>query len=280
MIGRFWTELTPEMQAAVLQSAVTLLAGVVGVLVVFVQIGRQARHAIAQNRHNEALKLKLEIYKETLRIHDEAQDREIALSSYVRLFPIAIANARTLLVQGVTPTPPTNRVPQLIELKTRADEGAIGIVILTEKWQIIDPRLEIFRTAINVAKYDVDEAWRHYFEFAMHAHPVESPQGNIFPWTPLNDADLKTLQRKSDGLLEALGVLGSFVYDLRVEMQNALLGELFPTPLPARNPIDPKYMVVKLENHRQLADYFERDTPWGKNKARIEAEARARRNAA
>ncbi len=68
--------------------------------------------------------------------------------------------------------------------------------------------------------------------------------------------------------------LGCYIHDFQVEMQNLLLGELFKQKLPPREPIDPNLVVVQFERYKELAEYFERETAWGRGKARIEGEVR------
>ncbi len=64
--------------------------------------------------------------------------------------------------------------------------------------------------------------------------------------------------------------------DFRTEMQRLLLGPLFPKhKIEARQPIDPKYMVIELAKWDELIRHFENDTAWGQNKRKAEAGARA-----
>ena len=59
-----WDSLNPQIQSAMIIGGVTFLAAFVGFVAVIVQIGRQARAAIRQNRDNEAMKLKLRVYEQ------------------------------------------------------------------------------------------------------------------------------------------------------------------------------------------------------------------------
>ena len=68
--------------AAMIGAIATVVAGVIGALVVVWQIGRQARDAIRQTRHNETLKLKLKVYEEIIATCRSASDAVVNLSSY------------------------------------------------------------------------------------------------------------------------------------------------------------------------------------------------------
>ena len=66
--------------------------------------------------------------------------------------------------------------------------------------------------------------------------------------------------------------LGSYLYDLNVELQNTLLIGLFPNKAPRRVPLDPKFKVISTEPNEMenLRKYFEEETDWGKNKRQTE----------
>jgi hypothetical protein len=200
------------------------------------------------------------------------------LSNYIRLFHANTWQFRQiaqLRLQGVVPNA---RVPQLIEKKTAVSLVAVvAIIELTERWQIIDRRIEIFRTALGVASYNIDAAWHPYFDVALRRMPRDFPgqvqQGTPLTWEPPDDQGMQELERVGNDLIDALADLESYIYDLRIEMQNLLVGELFDQTLPPRQPVDPRITIV-LDRHKELAAYFNKDTAWGRDKARIEAEVR------
>jgi hypothetical protein len=153
----------------------------IGALVVFCQIGRQARNAIKQNRHNEALKLRLEVYKDIIAISREASDAISDLSAFIRKFQSALALARQTQTELGGYAVPATHPSQLIDKKSRLSSSNIRVMAITETWQIIDPKIDIFRTAINAALYDIDAAYQPYFDAAYHAMPIDAPVGK---WEP------------------------------------------------------------------------------------------------
>jgi hypothetical protein len=176
-IKAIWDVMPKENQAALIGATPTVVTGIAGALLVVWQIGRQARNAIHQNRHNETLKLKLKlkVYEEITATCTSTSDAVVNLSSYVRLFHTNAALYRHIAQQGVQPAIPDARVPRLIEKKTSADTAVVEIVRLTQTWQIIDPRIRIFRLAAGAAKYDIDAAWPPYFHVALARMPHEIP---------------------------------------------------------------------------------------------------------
>src|SRR3981189_2397667 len=86
---------SPPVKAAIIGAIATCISAGVATVVVFLQIGRQARNALQQKRHDEALKLKLEVYQRILAIYAAATDAETNLSAYIRLFHAALSMARS-----------------------------------------------------------------------------------------------------------------------------------------------------------------------------------------
>jgi hypothetical protein len=148
-VRAFWDAIPKETQAAIIGALATVAVGLLGALAVVWQIGRQARNALRQNRHNETLKLKLKVYEEIIVTCRAASDAVVSLSFYVRLFHTNVVLYRQIMQQGVPLVIPDARVPRLIEKKTAVDTTAVEIVSLTERWQIIDPRIQIFRVAVG-----------------------------------------------------------------------------------------------------------------------------------
>jgi Na+-driven multidrug efflux pump len=69
----FWHALTP--------AVATIIAATIGASAVAFQIGRQARNAIKLNRHTEALKLKLEVYKDIAKLLTQLAICRLSLAS-------------------------------------------------------------------------------------------------------------------------------------------------------------------------------------------------------
>lgn len=274
-----WSGLPKELQGAVIGAGATVVAAMFaatfGAVAVFWQIGRQARSAIRQNQHNEALKLKLEVYKEIVPICRDAISADVGLSSYIQQFKIEVALFGQMTQAGLEWPVPKARLPILLEKKGATDRSLIEIISVTERWQIIDPRIEIFRIAINAAKHDVDAAFQAYFKAAGPITPHEISTGKLRPWNPPDEETGRQFAAAASGIFDALMTLGSYIYDFQIEMQNALVGELFKQKLPARKPIVSGAIVIQLDRHMELAIHFDKNTAWGQDKARVEGNIRA-----
>ena len=242
------------------------------------QIGAQAKAAIRQNAHNEGLKLKLSLYERIIRTCNVASRAEVKLSSFVHGFSSSIETYKIIQRTKAVPSVPKVRFAQFIEFSAAMYSGAIQMISIIERWQILDPRMVVFQTAINVALHDTREAEAAYVRDCASLMPSEmaSQPGTLFPWSPPNSEQEELLRIRTEDLLDALMKLGNVIYDFTVEMQNSLLGDLFQNRIPARTPVDPRFIVVTLDNHAHLASYFEKETAWGKVKS--DTEKRVREN--
>jgi hypothetical protein len=278
----WWTTLTPQIQGALIGAAATALAAVLGFTAIFIQLGRQARNAIAQNRENERTKLKLKIYEDIVAICAQASDAEITFSGYIRSYLMNVSIARSLQKQGQSYSIPRERFPEMNELNSAASRSAIGVISTVERWTVIDPRVDIFRVAMSVALHEVQEAFTGKFVPAViRTMPIQHPQtGELFPWSPPPDQVIEELDSLGNGVIDALGLIGNVLFDFQVEMQNLLLGELFSGRAERRDPLDPKYIVTRIDRHGELLKQFETQTAWGLHKAEIEARVRAQETSA
>lgn len=264
-----WQEFPIELQGSFINAAATILTGTLAAFLVLYQIGRQARHALNQNRHNETLKLKLQMYKEIVALCEAAGLHELDLSSFVQKFSMEVSNSKIMRNLGIPLTVPSARIPTLLKLKEGVDYGQIELIRFIERWIIIDPRLKVFQSAFNAAKFDIDQNFIKYFERSLRVFPqeIETAPGQLqlFPWQIPDDVTWGEFVRLQGILVDSLSELSCYVFDFQVELQNLFVGELFDNQVPVREPIDPKHIVVTLAKHKALASYFDAESPWGKH---------------
>jgi hypothetical protein len=276
LMYEFWSSLAPETRAVILNAIPIVFSGTIGALVVVWQIGRQARNALNQNSHNEALKLKLEIYKEILGACREAGDAGSEMLSFLRVLNLAVERNLSDLANGRPTTAPAARYKVMSQNFITLSDGIVGLISIIERWQIIEPRMLIFQTAANVVHHDILNAQNDFLRDCMTMLPVDLPNGNgsIVHWSSLSADNFGLLLERSTQLQSSVQRLYDLIYDFQVEMQNCLLGGIFQNKVGHRIPIDPNNVVVTLENHSQIAAYLENDTPWGRNKIEVEKNVR------
>ena len=188
----FWHAFPPEVKGPVITAVGTIIAATIGAYVVFCQIGRQARNAINQNQHNEALKLKLEVYKDIIGISRKASDAISDLSAFISKFQSYLSLARQTQTERNAYAVPSAHPSQFIDKESQVHSSAKGVITVIEAWQIIDPKIDIFRTAINTALYDINAASHPYFDAAYHAMAINAP---VNSWKPPSAEDFRSLKR-------------------------------------------------------------------------------------
>lgn len=278
-IHELWSTAGSAIQAAVIGAFATVMAATFGALAVIAQIGRQARNAIDQSRLNEAMKLRLQVYEEVVGICRRASNAEVELSSFVRNFSMEVNSVHVLMGGGLPWSVPKARISDLLDKSSCLSLHEIELIGFVERWQVIDPRMSVIQIAINVAMHDINAAFHAYFSAAITAFPHEIPgnpgQPKALPWLPPNACVTQRLQELGDRLLDTLMTLGGFIGDIQVEMQNALVGDIFLNRAPSRAPLNPSVTVIRFDRHQELTAYFENETEWGRHKQRIEAEVLA-----
>lgn len=268
--------LPPAVQAACITGSGTLAAAGLAAKMITVQLKGQADNALAQSRKTEQLKLKLEVYRQILKLCDDAGDGTSSLIAYLTRIDVQFFSARVMAARGLEQRP-TVGVPELLALKTAQDDAPVKIIVLVESWQIVDPRMAVFQDAANALAFDIRNAFIEYNSHVMKLLPIDRSDGKgPLPWVPPSDADEAERKRRQAALEAPLYELNGVIGDLRTEMQNALLSELFDHTVPAREPADPQAKVIRLAEHAEIIRHLRNNTPWGVYSQKVIAEARAR----
>jgi hypothetical protein len=274
-IAEYLSSVSPEVKAAWIGTLSTIALGSIAIW----QIGRQAAYATKQTRHNEALKLKLQIYEKALDTLKCSTDAELNYSSFLSKLQMQLDHSRIYSHHGHPIKPPDARVKDLIQLQQTLTDRVVEAIRLIERWQIVDPRISVFQHALNAAQYDIQKAHGTLFEMALKSLPVETSgalsSGNILPWKLPEVTLEEEFRRRLRALDKAISILGTYIMDFQTELQNALLEELFKHKAPIRKPLDPALVTVTLDRHEELSRYFLCDTPWGKFSQRIHKETAA-----
>jgi hypothetical protein len=112
--------------------------------------------------------------------------------------------------------------------------------------------------------------------YDMASIPAQLPDGSAFPYTPPSVQHASVIKQLCERFIGALDDAVMYTEDFLVELQNALLSDLFEKKVAHRIPLDPAKKVITLEQADELESWFAESTDWGREMARIEAEAQAR----
>ena len=186
-----------------------------------------------------------------------------AAPSHIEIYNSQVAN-------GFTPAPIADRALKLLELNSGAANEIVETVFLLEKYFIIHPDLDIFRLALSSASHEVNQSFDPLFQFMLTNFPmdVQTEHGpktdNVLLLSAEQRANLKLM---TDRYHESAMDLGSYLDDLRTELQTLLLSHLFPHIMARRRPADPSKKVLSLEPStvKSLRQHFLKHTAWGKS---------------
>ena len=249
--------LIPTADLKAWQTALSSLVGFIGVILALVANAWLAR---LESQRSEALKLKLQIYEGILKTCESASNAIVELTGYVRSLVQGLAFDLAHQAVGVSVHPPAGGYDKLSELRTSVSSAAIAVVTTVEQWSIVDIRMTVFQTAINVALYDFGNAFQ---EYVPRAAPYMQAPGGTDRWRTPTEAAVADVKRVSERVTDTSETLLGYVHDFQIEMQNLLVGDLFGNRVPPRSPLDPRHRVITLDRHEELQRYFETETAWG-----------------
>lgn len=260
----------PEIVAASIQAGATVATGVLAALAVIAQIGKQARHGIEQNRESERLKLKVEIYKQIISVCAAQENASLEFSSKIRslLWQMSRVTSHESLAPARTASFSWS---ELNALNGEAQRRSISVVTLVEQWRIVEPRLDLFQLAVNVALQDVRSAWPWFSIAAQVLPPHHVDEDGT--WRPPEDA-VAFLAKEADAVLRSLMKLDAWVADFQAELQSQLLADLFKNEVPVREPIDHSLFAIRLDRYEEVKARL-LDSDWGRQS--VEADERARK---
>lgn len=265
VLATLWVTGQAPVQGAIVGGAFTLLAAIVGVFIVLLQLRRQAENTIAGNRHNEMMKLKKDVYEEAQPVLHAAKVAQKAFHWCIKRFLIDIENVRKL-PQWV----PKTSMPVLSEDMQLSHDATHAAISVTEKWRIIDPRLDVIRIGLLAALTDVTAQYGAYSQFAPRYMAFEKDGAARVDAARPNAEDLITLNELTTSLSKAILTLYFYTVDFETELQNALLGELFERKLWRRRPRYAGDKVLCLDDHDALMTYFLEETEWGRTRPSLD----------
>ena len=258
---------------------ITLTGIVVGALIIVWQMNRQHKGALELQRKNAKEALKVELHKSLVDYVDSAVDAQSDAAMYVYMLPSSLLAFQTQVEMGMDTSPIKER-SSIFSDKHFAGRNAITKLIgALESYEIVNPGLRIFRTALASAEHDVNDSQRELFFELLKVLPIDVPHerqnkiGAEVIWrSPPDREKTVELQRLIQTYFDCSLNVTTYLYDLKIEIQNTLLSGLFETRIEPRKPLDPKCVVITTEPQsvRELEKYFDEQTSWGKSKRELE----------
>ena len=260
-----------------LAHALTVAGIFVAAATIVFQLGRQHRNEIRLQTENFKSQLKLQVYQEFSSCLSTAADKIGTASMYATTAALHAKMYMQQFKQGINPSPVEDRAMAFLDKNSSASNAAIEAVFLIEKYFIMHPELDIFRLAVSSALHDAGGAFHALFDFMLTYTPVDEPgtQGaKVVNVRQLSDNELDRFQALSAAYVDAAGDLDSYLSDMRTELQELLLIDLFPNRTPKRRPLDPSKKVISLNTAtvKSLRTYFLKHTEWGRKSGQVHLE--------
>jgi hypothetical protein len=276
IITTAWPSWGDPLKGAVLSGSITLLTWIGGLALVFhqlrvqtdnvnLQIRKQSENTIAGNRYNEKLKLKKDVYEEADVVVTNAEKSQDAFRWCVDRFLTDIDSVRKLAEHWV----PQTNILTLRRDSQEMHDTTRAVVALVAKWRIVDQRLELFLTVFAAARDDVQNEYSAYLDaITGYITADESEKSPITETNPSPEV-LEALKVRTAALVSAIIRLNFYTHDLRTELQNALLGDLFDHQVGRRLPGTYAPIVIRLDRFEELQEEFAKHPTWVKyNKER------------
>ncbi len=209
-ISAWWTGLSAELQAALVGAAATASAAIFGVGAVIAQVRSQGRRSRAVIAETERRKINAALYEDAVSICRGLADASIELSTKLHTMNMEIEVAARAEAAMLAYNLPSARFPALSALYGEFTDAALRFIFLIESRRIVDPRILIFRTAMNTALHDSRQSM--FSDFVLHvmpALPTDNPNGGIFPYKPPSIEGALAVRKYSDQLIRAVDGLSS-----------------------------------------------------------------------
>jgi len=143
---------------------------------------------------------KLEIYKEMLAKIEAASSAQLKADGYLRGATMSIRIYVEMKQQGLQSPPPHQRFPEFSRLHQELADRASNIHRTLEQWSVIDHRLEAFRKAFGFQQNALMLAAMNLNPKLIRILPTESPEGDLFPYSPPQGRHLTELDALAEGL--------------------------------------------------------------------------------
>jgi hypothetical protein len=217
----------------------------VPVMIMLVQL--QRNHSYALKAQTEQLKrqMSLEIYKELseawLKAVNQCNEFFARVNSLQRWVELRSTPAFQVIEPPLTVDPVDAN-----NAMTDASRALVQLSYVLEKWEVALPGFDHMRVAIIEQHQAVVDGYRQLWDTYVMYIPqkgLRESHSEVRWEAPPPDLVLSLKQRYSDWL-EQYSDLLAFMVDLRVSLQNHLVGPFFGNEVPLRTPTNPAYRVL------------------------------------
>lgn len=251
---------------------IQIAAIIVGLIALSFQIYWQHRSSLKLQRENNKQETQISLYSDIAQEINKANENVINAHTKVQS---AIASLKLYLYATEKWNRDfniSNRAADINDAHYAALQSINKVSRKVEQYLIVNPNLSIFVTAFNSVQHDITESYNKISQKLMESLPIEvsedenQAQAKLLRLT-IKRENVEYIEEKANVYMNNLFTALSYLYDLTIETQNLLLGEVFGNEVPIRKPLDPKLKVIttKAKDAKILEKYFNEQTVWGKD---------------
>lgn len=259
--------------------AVAAIIGLPTALILLMyQLSVQHELSLEQQRDAKRLEIKHSLYSEICDAVSHAHAVQAMATIDARFLPTRLRTNIELRGKfGESVGHVRDRAIKIGESNVAAINSITRLITIVERHLIVNPRFRVFQLAFNEATGLIHETFPAFHQQCCLVLPMDLPNGEIRPApSSLSEDNIAHIERLATAYADALDLAGCYVHDFLVEMQNELLGDVFDQRVPRREPIDPQFRVISVDQESvdEYTDYFYRQTEAGKRQRQAEEKAR------
>ena len=227
------------------------LVQLAGFAVVIWVMSHQLKKQRGMQKENHLTQIRRDIYKEITDRMEYSSPNGISVT--LNLLLGLLAKAREKKEQTGNYLPPPMRAETIINDFKRVQSRLFGVSGSVEKYEIAGENQPLFRKALIAKIREMSNAFMPILFYLPYV--LLSDKGITDPdkLLVIADDELKEFRKKIEQFQNVAADVDGFLYDIQVEAQNILLGDLFERKLEVRRPLDPEALVLTSQDTKQLA---------------------------
>jgi hypothetical protein len=261
-----------------IEPIVQIVVSILAAGMVIWQVGKQRDNQLLEQKENIRIEFKTKLHGEIEDKLAALSDASVAAASIKYDLYTAFAIQQNAISLKRDPIPLSLEMDAVNKAHSALCNATIEVVKVTEKYEIIEPAIKIFQMAFSVALRDLQHTYWPLMIELPNVLPQRSQDGQNIIYKPIATPEqISKINQLTAAYGDAAREISCYVHDMRVEIQNLLLGNLFDHRVPKRVPLDPRHKVVSTDAKtiEALTHYFKNETLWGKESQTADERIRA-----
>jgi len=262
---------TQKILISLASNIIQIIAVVVGIIIAIIQIRKSHTNSLSLQKENLKNEHYSKLHNEIENVIESLSESECDLSSSLGSVSLSFVLLNISHQAGIqNPSTNTDSFRAISSKKAKLNKAHIQLLSIIEKYEIVEPKIRIFKLAFNIAMEDVDSVYLPLQKELVKILPNHDAKGVPIPYRPPSNQKEQEIKLLIDNCVDKLMIVGNYTYDLRVEIQNLLLSGLFERKLESRKPLDPNLIVISTEANEYDILYKQFETEIDIRKSKID----------